>query len=88
MTFAKDLTTKFEGRESEIVATAFRDDRTAELVTVTDLSFDGCTILSEAGFATGERLRLHIRKQGWIEAHVQSASDGRASILFNTHCRV
>jgi hypothetical protein len=51
-----------------IKATAFRDDRSAEQVTITELSFDRCTISSSATFETGEHLRLHLTGQGWIEA--------------------
>jgi len=71
----------------EIQATAFRDDHSAELVTIMQLSFDRCEP-SSAEFALGERLRLLLPKQGWIEAEVQSASNGRIEAIFVTRCRV
>lgn len=71
-----------------INATAFRENRGAELVTITELSFDWCTLSSSATFETGERLRLHLPGQGWIEAEVQSASDGEACVIYLTECRV
>ena len=71
-----------------MTATAFRDDHSAELVTITQLSFDRCTIASSATFETGERLRLHLPGQGWIEAEVQQISDGEACVIYLTECRV
>jgi hypothetical protein len=69
-----------------IKATAFRDDRSAELVTITELSFDRCTFSAGASFQTGERLRLHLAGQGWIEAEVQRASEGEVSAIYLTEC--
>lgn len=71
-----------------IKATAFRGDRSAELVTITELSFDRCKISSGATFETGERLRLHLPGQGWIEAEVQWASDGQVCAIYVTECSV
>jgi hypothetical protein len=67
-----------------IIATAFRDDRSAELVTITDLSFEDCHISSCATFANGERLRLHMHGQGLIEAQVEWRSGDRARLIFLT----
>ena len=72
----------------DIQATAFRDDHTAELVTITQLSFDRCELSSSANFDVGERLRLHLPGQGWMEAQVQCASNGRLNAKFVTKCRV
>lgn len=74
--------------ESEIVAMAFRDDHSAEMVTILNLSFEGCQIASATAFEVGERLRLHMRGQGWIEARVQSLADNVFYAAFNTHCAV
>jgi hypothetical protein len=70
-----------------ITATAFRDDRTAEKVTITDLTFDDCRILSDAAFALGERLRLHLHGQGWIEAEVRWAAADEVGVVFLTRSR-
>ena len=67
-----------------ITATAFRDDRSAELVTIMELSFDGCHIASTATFATGERLRLHMHGQGLIEAQVEWRLGDQARLIFLT----
>jgi hypothetical protein len=71
-----------------IQAMAFRDDRSCVLVTITDLSFDDCEISSAATFTAGERIRLHLRGQGWFEAQVQSFSGDQARLVFLKTCKV
>jgi len=71
-----------------ITATAFRDDRSAELVTITDLSFEACHISSTAIFATGERLRIHMHGQGWIEAQVERKLGDQVRLIFLTKANV
>ena len=87
MRFAKDSAPESNG-EPEIVAMAFRDDRTAERVTISNLSFDGCNLASTAKFVIGERLRLHVRGQGWFEARVLSVSGELSDVAFVTQCAV
>ncbi|HWI75567.1 MAG TPA: hypothetical protein VNS53_00610 [Sphingomicrobium sp.] len=70
-----------------IKATAFRDDRGAELVVISELRFDRCRISSGASFTVGERLRLHLHGQGWIEAEVRSTGGGEALVVFLTNSR-
>ena len=70
-----------------IKATAFRDDRGAELVFISDLRFDRCRITSGARFTVGERLRLHLHGQGWIEAEVRSTDRREAVVAFLTNSR-
>ena len=72
----------------EIKATAFRDDGRAELVTITELSFDQCRFSSSGTFALGERLRLHLSGQGWIEAEVRWISGTEAGATFVVDCAV
>ena len=67
-----------------IVFTAFREDQSAELVMVSYLTFNDCQVSSEATFVVGERLRLHQRGQGWIEAEVEWTADDRAGMVFLT----
>ena len=69
-----------------ITATAFRDDRKAELVTLTELSFDGCELTSNQEFEVGERLRLYQRGQGWISLEVQWVSGSCVRAKFLTLC--
>lgn len=72
----------------EIKATAFRDDGRAELVTITELSFDQCQFSSSGAFIVGERLRLHLSGQGWIEAEVSWTSGADAGAIFVVDCAV
>jgi len=71
-----------------ITATAFRKDRSAVLVIMAGLSFDRCSLHSDAPFQIGEWLRLHVPGQGWIDAEVESIVRGEASVVFMTECRV
>lgn len=71
-----------------ITATAFRNDGSAVLVTMTGLSFDRCKLHSDTSFQIGEWLRLHVPGQGWIESEVQSTIGGEVSVAFLTECRV
>ena len=88
MTLAKERPTQFQSHQRDILAMAFRDDGRAEKITIHSLSFGGCRFASEASFAIRERLRLHVRGQGWIEAEVQREGDGQFEVAFTTECRV
>jgi hypothetical protein len=72
----------------DIRATAFRDDRSAEAVTITDLSFDRCRLSTRARFEVGERLRLHLAGQGLIEIEVQWVSGDRVGAALVRECHV
>lgn len=85
MPLSTDRAAQKEGDAREIVAMAFRDDHTAEKVTISNLSFEGCSVASAAKFAVQERLRLHLRGQGWIEAQVRSVSGELSDVVFVTH---
>jgi len=72
----------------EIGATAFREDGSAELVRVLELTFDELTFSSKAQFVGGERLRVHIAGQGWIQVEVLDTSSDRTRAAFASVCRV
>jgi len=74
-------------RAGPIKAMAFRDDRSAQPITITELSFDQCRISSSAAFTVGERLRLHLHGQGLIEAEVQSSAGDEVVLVFLTTAR-
>ena len=67
-----------------INVTAIREDRTAEPVMITDLTFDDCQITSAATFEVGERVNLQLQGQGWIEAQVKWTIGDRAGMTFVT----
>jgi len=77
-----------KGSAASVTATAFRDDRSAVLVAMTGLLFDQCKLHSSTTFQIGERLRLHVPGQGWIEATVECTARGEASVVFATVCHV
>lgn len=80
---------KFASRKAPgATATVFRRDRSAELVTITDLSFDECQLSSRASFGVGERLRLLLSGQGMIELEVQWVSGSQFGAAFVAECRV
>ena len=70
-----------------VTATVFRDDRSAALAALAELSFDGCKLTSNVQFRVGERLRLHQRGQGWIESEVEWTSGNCAIAKFLPICR-
>jgi hypothetical protein len=72
----------------QIKATAFRNEGSAELVMITELSFDRCQLSSSGTFTVGERLRLHLAGQGWIEAQVDWISGDQAGAAFVIECNV
>lgn len=83
----KDVSSTAVSAAAIVTGTAFRDDGSAELVAISDMDFDRCRISSTASFTVGERLRLHLRGQGWIEAQVRSALDDGAELVFMTVSR-
>ena len=70
-----------------IKAMAFRDDHSAQPITITELGFDQCRISSTDKFAVGERLRLHLHGQGLIEAEVRSSAGDEIALVFLTTAR-
>ena len=68
--------------------TASRGDGSAEPVTITELSFDTCRISASVTFNVGERLRLHLPGQGWVDVEVQWTCEGEAGAVFVVECKV
>jgi len=66
----------------------FREDGSAAMVTLVDLTFDGCEAFFSETLVAGERLRIYQSGQGCIEAEVEWAFDGHAEIRFLTDCKV
>jgi hypothetical protein len=83
-------------RESESVsgpfdvhvgATMFRSGGNAVVVTITDLSFEGCCITSRTAFEPGERCRLYLPGQGCIDVEVGWFSSNRLGLRFLSECK-
>jgi hypothetical protein len=73
---------------TDIKATVFRDDHSAETVSIRKLSFDQCLLSTDARFSVGEHLRVHVTGQGWIDVEVRSTSGREVSAVFSSDCRV
>ena len=69
-------------------ATVFREDGSAASVIVSDFSYEGCLLSSEATFFEGERLRLYQSGQGCILMTVADRSGGQVRAVFVTDCQV
>ena len=68
--------------------TAFRANRSSELVTLTESTFEGCKFVCKAVFQVGERLRLHIPRQGLIEVQVEWSYGSTYGVSFLNECHV
>lgn len=51
-------------------------------IMVSDLSYTGCQLCSDAKFRKGEIVELRILKRGAIEAEIRWSDDGRAGARF------
>jgi hypothetical protein len=71
-----------------INAIAQRSDDTKVSVRLVNMSFKGCEMTAVDPFEVGERVRIQIDRQGFIEAEVRWSSDGRAGVEFLCECHV
>lgn len=60
---------------------AMSDSRDSD-VTVADLSYGGCKLISNERFDEGEVVELRIIKRGAVAAEIRWADDGRAGVRF------
>ena len=69
-------------RDVEFGAFAERADGSEAVLTVSNLSYDGCQIRSEENFQIGERLKLNLPRRGQIFAEIRWAAQGKAGTAF------
>lgn len=62
-------------RKVSLPAAIFREDGTSVLGQITDLSYDGCHLLSEADFYVGESFTLALPGRGRVPAQVRWRDD-------------
>jgi hypothetical protein len=74
--------------EIEIDAVIHRCDDSKVAVRLVNMSFDGCEINGVDLFEIGERVRIEIDGQGYIEAEMRWASAGRSGARFLCECHV
>ena len=79
---------RLERVEIAIDAVIHRSDDSKVAVRLVNMSFDGCEIDSFDRFEVGERVRIQIGGQGFIEAEMRSVSTGRCGARFLCECHV
>lgn len=68
--------------EVAIDAVVHRDDGSRKMVTLSNLSPDGCRIESDTDFRIGEHLKIAIPSRGQLKAQVRWALPGSAGARF------
>jgi hypothetical protein len=76
-----------EASELSVGATLFRACGDAIVITMTDLSFEGCRISTRTELQAGERCRLYLPGRGCIDVEVQFLSSDRLGLRFLSECR-
>lgn len=79
---AEPLPDRAERRSIALDGFAARRDGSTVKVTVTDLSYDGCGIETDADLAPAERLQLSVLNYGAVKAEVRWTANGRAGLVF------
>lgn len=69
-------------RDVEFGAFAKRADGSEAVLTVCNLSYDGCQIRSEENFQIGERLELNLPRRGQILVEIRWTAQGKAGATF------
>lgn len=72
----------------EIDAVIYRCDDSKVAVRIANMSFEGCELITVDTFEVGERVRIHIDGQGYIESEVRWTSEGRSGAEFLCECHV
>lgn len=74
--------------EIQIDAVLHRSDDSTLPVRLVNMSFDGCELTAADTFEVGERVRIQIEGQGYIEAEMRWSSEGRSGAKFLCECHV
>lgn len=73
-----------ERRPATLTAFATRPDGSTSEITIVDLSFAGCGVISTTRLVAGERLRLSVADRGTAEALVRWVDGARAGLSFES----
>lgn len=73
-----------ERRPVTLTAFATRADGSASEITVVDVSFAGCGVISTTSLVAGERLSLSVANRGTVEAVVRWVDGARAGLSFES----
>jgi hypothetical protein len=63
-------------------AVVHRSDKSTVAVRLRNMSYDGCGFVAVCSFEVGERVRIGIRGQGYIEAEMRWSSDNHAGAKY------
>lgn len=69
-------------RNVEFGAFAERPDGTESVLTLSNLSYDGCQLISAENFRIGERVKLNLPQLGRIVAEIRWSVDRSSGALF------
>lgn len=69
-------------RNVEFGAFAEHADGTESVLTLSNLSYDGCQLISAENFRIGERVKLNLPRRGQILAEIRWSAEGKAGALF------
>lgn len=69
-------------RVVEFGAFAERPDGSEAVLTVANLSYEGCQLNSGENFLTGERVKLNLPRRGEILAEIRWSAEGKAGANF------
>ncbi|MBA2466248.1 MAG: PilZ domain-containing protein [Sphingomonas sp.] len=72
----------------DVDATVHRRDDSEVAVRLINMSFEGCGMAAGFPFEAGERVRIAIVGQGYIEAEMRWSCDERAGAVFLCECHV
>src|SRR3982750_3056580 len=76
------LTDRAERRPMALEGFAARGDGSTVKIIVTDLSYDGCGVETDADLQPGEAIQLSVLHYGAVKAEVRWAAGGRAGLVF------
>lgn len=88
MQHRQDWIPRNERVEIEIDAVIHRRDDSKVAVRLVNMTFNGCEINGVDLFEIGERVRIEIDGQGYIEAEMRWAIAGRSGAMFLCECHV
>src|SRR5688572_13594881 len=77
------LVKREDRRDVDVVAVAVRNDGTSQSVRLRNMSYEGCLMEAETGYAIGEKITLALPRMGEIRTQIRwTTADGRAGVRF------
>jgi len=77
------LVKREDRRDVDVIAVAVRTDGTSQSVRLRNISYEGCLLEAETGYAIGEKITLALPRMGEIRTQIRwTTADGRAGVHF------